>query len=485
MKVAIFNPEHDLCLGNGRAHYMPPQSAVALAQQNAGLMSVLYPDATYSSAYELSTEGRHTTAEPTLNSQLSTEGRRPSVELTLNSIIPWGWNVVLRQQLLDAGVDSRLLPSQEWLERLRRLQHRTTLLPLQPETHWAKSLDEAEGLLNALPRAVLKAPWSGSGRGLRWVEGTLTDLDKQWVQRTTSHQGGVIVEPMRDIELECALEYKVRSRGGKPVLHFRGLSLFESRHGVYRGNWLWDDDTIQRLIEARTNQFSKTRSAVERWLRSTIVPYSSGPIGIDLYVDSQGRLHVGEMNLRHTMGMVAHALLQQHPSWEGMLVSPLAMHRVALSLGSNMGNRALLLRQAIHALSKRVGPVVRQSSVIETAPWGFDACRNFLNQAVVVDTVLSAEAVLDEILDIERRLGRRRDYDPLHPPKEHTYQSRPIDIDIILYDDDIVDSERLQLPHPRMHLRRFVLEPLCELMPDKMHPVLGKTMKELLDDCKE
>ena len=473
MHLCIFNPEHDLCLGNGRAHYMPPQSAVELGQKHAGIMSVLYPDATCFSVHDLSTEGRHPTAEPTLNAQLSTP----------NSIIPWGWNVVLRQQLLDAGVDIRLLPSPERLERLRQLQHRATLLPLQPDTHWAKGVDEVERLLNELPRAVLKAPWSGSGRGLRWVDSALTDLDKQWVQRMAKHQGGVIVEPWRDIELECALEYEVRPRGGKPTLLFRGLSLFESRHGVYRGNWLWDDDIIQRLIEARTNHFSKTRSAVERWLRRTIVPYYAGPIGIDLHVDSQGALYVGEMNLRHTMGMVAHALQQQHPSWEGTLVSPLAMHRVVLSLGSNMGNRALLLRRAIQSLSKRVGPVVSQSSVVETEPWGFDAHRNFLNQVAVVDTVMSAEEVLDELLDIEWQLGRRRDYDPMHPPKEHAYRSRPIDIDILFYDDVIVESERLQLPHPRMHLRRFVLEPLCELMPEFEHPTLHKTMKELLEGC--
>lgn len=460
-KLCIFNPEHDLCLGNGRAHYMPPQSAVDFAQRDAYLMSVLYPDAVCTSAYDL----------PPLNSQFS----------TLNSIVPWGWDVVVRQRLLTAGYPAELLPDDAWIEQLRQLQHRSTLLPLQPETRLAHSVEEVEQLLLTMPRAVLKAPWSGSGRGIRWIDGCLSEHDKQWIQRVASQQRGVIVEPRRDIALEFALEYEVRHRSGKPALYFRGLSLFESHNGVYRGNRLLDDDAIQQQVGSLTDALPATRSRIERWLRKTIAPHYCGPLGIDLYVDRQGELHVSEINLRHTMGMVAHALLQQYPDWQGALVSPMALHRVVLSLGSNMGNRALLLRRAIHALSQRVGPLVQQSSVVETEPWGFETRRTFLNQVVVIDTVMTPETVLRTIFDIEQQLGRRRDYDPLHPPATHAYQSRPIDIDIIFYDDVVTDSELLQLPHPRMHLRRFVLEPLCELMPERVHPMLKKTMRELLE----
>ena len=442
---------------------MPPQSAADFAQRDAHLMAMLYPDAVCHSAYD---KDFHSSA----------------LDPQLEKVIPWGWDAVVRQRLLTAGCRVGLLPDDVWLERLRQLQHRSTLLPLQPETRWAHSVEEVEQLLRTLPSAVLKAPWSGSGRGIRWVERSLSEHDKQWIHRVASQQRGVIVEPRRYIALEFALEYEVRLRSGKPTLYFRGLSLFESQRGVYRGNRLLDDDAIRQQVEQLTDTLPATRRRVERWLHRTVVPHYCGPLGIDLYVDRQGRLHVSEMNLRHTMGMVAHALLQRYPGWRGDLFSPMALHRVVLSLGSNMGNRALLLRQAIRALSERVGPLAVQSSVVETEPWGFETRRKFLNQVVVVDTIMTAEAVLHTIFDIEQQLGRRRDYDPLHPPATHEYQPRPIDIDIIFYDDAIVDSELLQIPHPRMHLRRFVLEPLCELMPEFVHPVLKKTMKELLEE---
>jgi len=313
----------------------------------------------------------------------------------------------------------------------------------------------------------------------------MSQQDRMWMQRVVNQQQGVIAEPRREVQLELALEYEVRRHGDGGALFFRGLSLFESRQGVYRGNWFIDDDAIVQRVAGLTDALPATRTVVEGWLRRTVAPHYRGPLGVDLYVDGKRRLHVSELNLRHTMGMVAHTLLQRHPAWAGCFGSPLALHRAVLSIGSNMGNRAALLRGAVHALSERVGPVVRRSPVVETAPWGFSAERNFLNQVVVVDTALSAEQVLQSALAIEATMGRRRDYDPLHPPESHVYQSRPIDIDIIFFDDTTMDTPLLQIPHPRMHLRRFVLEPLCALMPGYEHPALHRTVRQMLDDLNE
>lgn len=154
------------------------------------------------------------------------------------------------------------------------------------------------------------------------------------------------------------------------------------------------------------------------------------------------------------------------------------MNRLALLIGGNQGNRQALIEEATALIAKRIGAVALASKVYETEPWGDfgdDHPAAFLNRALIVDTPLTPHEALRTALEIEATLGRQR------PAGSHCYHSRPMDIDLIFCNNDIIDSPDLQLPHPRAHLRRFVLEPLCELMPDYVHPVLGKTLKELLD----
>ncbi|MCR4816115.1 MAG: 2-amino-4-hydroxy-6-hydroxymethyldihydropteridine diphosphokinase [Bacteroidales bacterium] len=163
---------------------------------------------------------------------------------------------------------------------------------------------------------------------------------------------------------------------------------------------------------------------------------------------------------------------------------------VVLLIGSNQGDRVSLLMHAVMEIANRIGTVSLVSSMYETEPWGFDAEQNFLNQAVVVDTDLNAFDVLRKALEIEKELGRVRPTEdvatfsvlstPLHVKE---YKSRPIDIDLIFFNSEIVDAPDLQLPHPRMHMRRFVLEPLAQIIPDFKHPKLRKTIRQLLEEC--
>lgn len=150
---------------------------------------------------------------------------------------------------------------------------------------------------------------------------------------------------------------------------------------------------------------------------------------------------------------------------------------VVLLLGGNQGERLQCIIRALGLIAKEIGTISRLSAVYETEPWGFEAEQSFLNIAAVVDTDLSAEEVLRRALQIEHELGRRRN------PEGVGYQSRPMDIDLIFFNSDIVNTDALILPHPRMHLRRFVLSPLVEIMPDFLHPKLRKTMRELLYEC--
>ena len=132
------------------------------------------------------------------------------------------------------------------------------------------------------------------------------------------------------------------------------------------------------------------------------------------------------------------------------------MHNVYLGLGSNQGDREEYIRKAISLIGERVGEVLRQSSLIETEPWGFQSENKFLNGVILVATALAPREVLQATQKIERTLGRRKKTS-LH------YQDRPIDIDILLYDDFHIDEPDLKIPHPLMHQRDFVMIPLQEL----------------------
>ena len=144
------------------------------------------------------------------------------------------------------------------------------------------------------------------------------------------------------------------------------------------------------------------------------------------------------------------------------------IHKVYLGLGSNLGRRKTLLKQAIRLVGERVGEVVRQSSFIETEPWGFESKHKFLNGVILCETDKSPREVLALTQQIERDLGRKRKTNSssspsLLTPSLLTYSDRPIDIDILLYDDLTVDEPDLKIPHPLMHERNFVMIPLKEI----------------------
>lgn len=146
---------------------------------------------------------------------------------------------------------------------------------------------------------------------------------------------------------------------------------------------------------------------------------------------------------------------------------------VYLGLGTNLGDKEQNLRMSVKKIEERIGNVVSLSAFYATAPWGFSSENSFLNAAVCVETTLLPLQVLEETQRIERELGRTE------KSVNGLYADRLIDIDLLLYDDRVMDAEGLILPHPLMTERRFVMEPLSEIAPDVVHPVLHKTMKEL------
>ena len=155
------------------------------------------------------------------------------------------------------------------------------------------------------------------------------------------------------------------------------------------------------------------------------------------------------------------------------------MTTVYLGLGTNIGNRKENLTRAIEALSLALGHYTALSSFIETAPWGFQSENAFLNCAVAFETELEPLQLLDTTESIERELGRTT------KSTGGTYHDRVIDIDILLYGNETIETPRLTIPHPLMHLRDFVLEPLAEIAPHAIHPTTGKSIEELTAELKE
>ena len=153
------------------------------------------------------------------------------------------------------------------------------------------------------------------------------------------------------------------------------------------------------------------------------------------------------------------------------------VHKVFLGLGSNLGDRQAHLTQAISLIAEKIGPVIRQSSFIETEPWGFESENKFLNGVILVETTLTPRQLLKTTQKIERALGRKKHTSHLSPLNSHLsplnshlspltphlYKDRPIDIDILLYDDLTIDEPDLKIPHPLMHQRDFVMQPLDEI----------------------
>ncbi|UZR94806.1 2-amino-4-hydroxy-6-hydroxymethyldihydropteridine diphosphokinase [Chondrinema litorale] len=152
------------------------------------------------------------------------------------------------------------------------------------------------------------------------------------------------------------------------------------------------------------------------------------------------------------------------------------MNKVYLLLGANLGNRSATLRKAASYVTENIGEILQESAIYETEAWGVRDQPDFLNQVLLVNTELSALEVLDCTQAIEYKLGRQR---------KERWHARTIDIDILFFNEEIIEHPRLTVPHPAISERKFTLDPLAELSPKFMHPLLYKSIQQLLYTCKD
>ena len=146
----------------------------------------------------------------------------------------------------------------------------------------------------------------------------------------------------------------------------------------------------------------------------------------------------------------------------------------ALLIGTNLGEREKHLNTALQFIAEKTGTVLKISSIYATAAWGIEEQPDFLNQAILISTDMAPNELLANILAIEQAMGRVR---------EVKWGPRLIDIDILFYEELVIEDENLKIPHPYLPSRRFSLVPLAEITPNWTHPVLNKTVLQLLEDC--
>lgn len=322
----IFNPEHDLALASGETNYMAPASARRMASELALLpmwyaeegSAVLAP-----SAYNLDYVKKIQELLG-LSVDLITEPEL-AIEPDLD-IRPWGWDVALRKRLSVLGVDEVLLPSMGQLNDLREYSHRSKAVALLPElqlneyfcgeSYYLKTPEEWKRFVEGRKECLLKAPLSGSGKGLNWCKGIFTSFISGWCTRVAASQGGVIAEPIYNKVEDFAMEFYSDGAG---ELTFVGYSLFHTgKSGMYEGNRLLSNEAIRKQLAQYIplEALMDLENCLKYRLSALVGTVYKGYLGVDMMIcrfpeneKPVFRIHpCVEINLRMNMGVIARFL---------------------------------------------------------------------------------------------------------------------------------------------------------------------------------
>ena len=324
-QLCIFNPDHDLALAHGANHYVSPTSAVKFAADAALLPLWLVEDAIVCVTLPpLPASFMETAHRCELQVQIADSWHEAA---RCDRILPWGWNHNLARHLQKNGVPTALLPTDQQLEKIRELSHRrlsrqamqflrerlpdTAERPL-PATELT-TIDEVDHFVAQHGEVVLKMPWSGSGRGLRLIKGTMTTHQRGWAAQSIRKYGCVMGELYYTVIQDFAMEFDLSKSPS-----FCGYSLFTTRHGVYQENLLLSDAMMVERLSAYVKLpiIHAVRDALEEFLAYKVAPYYQGVVGVDMFVyqkDGEYFLHPAvELNLRLTMGWAAHQFYSRY-----------------------------------------------------------------------------------------------------------------------------------------------------------------------------
>lgn len=328
MALHVFNPEHDLAMASNHPMFTAPHAATSL-RESLCYLSVFFAqqnDQVLVSDIEIA----HRRC-----SQLIANLKRCSIDvqkhatfltyrelrnIVIENVEPWGWNRRLRMDMILNGVSDRYLPTEERVLEIRDLSNRKTaaevLTLLQTkdtvgDMRYCTELTEVEGTLCEWRQCVVKAPWSGSGRGVRFITiDEVTPSQWGWVRNVISRQGGIMVEPYYNKVKDFGMEFHCNASGS---VSYDGLSLFDTRNGAYTGNLLATEDTKERIMSQwlPVSVLHDARDMLIYVLKQKLKDKYVGPLGVDMMVvaKEQGSgfyLHpCVEINFRQTMGQLA------------------------------------------------------------------------------------------------------------------------------------------------------------------------------------
>lgn len=367
MNLHVFNPEHDIALAKNALSFTAPHAARAL-RTDLGFMPMLWAedgDLILVDDVETAVEGsRHLKRRAAEVVFVTLEDLRQEQDTYLQQlrICPWGWDAALKHQLISINAGFvPVVPSDDTLCSYRLMSNRRfaaeDILPklcemdnrYVGESIWCDSLEKIKQLAKHNRQSVLKAPWSSSGRGLRYVDDVLTGHVEGWCRNVIQQQGGVMVEPFCNKVLDFGMEFCAGEDGN---VNYMGLSLFRTANGAYTGSIL-ATETDKREMMAKylsVERLDRLTTHLRSVLEQTVQGRYAGPLGIDLMVVANAG-HAGfdihpcvELNLRRTMGHVALALSpNEHESWALMHIDFDSHYRLRVNeTGENLLNTSLV-----------------------------------------------------------------------------------------------------------------------------------------------
>ena len=308
----IFNPEHDIALASNLANFTAPHAGRQL-RSDLGFLPVLWADeadVVLVDNVEVATRACQRLCRKMGKTPCRFVDKSQLGHLDMSRIEPWGWDLALRAMLKRNGVSEGLLPSDEQLERIRQLSHRRTSARLLPmlqmdgtvgEAYECATTEQVTALKQQYGQVVVKAPWSSSGRGVRFDENTA------WVSNVIARQGSVMVEPFYNKVKDFGMEFESTDSG----ICFVGLSLFHTHNGAYTGNIIATEQAKREQMGRYVSLDLLDAVCLQVVQRLDLGDYR-GPFGLDMMVvkgDGGFLLHpCVEINLRRTMGHVALSL---------------------------------------------------------------------------------------------------------------------------------------------------------------------------------